>query len=93
MSEDLPKPPPPRPAGSVDIAALSAEAYEDLRGLARARLRSSGPLTLLDTAGLVSDTYRRLALQDNLKIESRDHLLGYWSRIMRSVIIDMLAPS
>jgi RNA polymerase sigma factor (TIGR02999 family) len=90
VSEDLPKPPPPRPAGSVDIAALSAEAYEDLRGLARARLRSSGPLTLLDTAGLVSDTYRRLALQHNLKIESRAHFLGYCSRIMRSVIIDMV---
>src|ERR1700733_10584654 len=74
----------------MDIAALSAAAYNELRGLARARLRSNGPLTLLDTAGLVSDTYRRLALQHNLRIESRAHFLGYCSRIMRSVIIDLI---
>lgn len=88
MSDDSPKPPPP--PGGVDIAALSAAAYEDLRRLARARLRSNGPLTLLDTAGLVSDTYRRLALQHNLQIESRAHFLGYCSKIMRSVIIDLV---
>jgi len=74
----------------MDIAALSAAAYDELRGLARARLRSNGPLTLLDTSGLVSDTYRRLALQHNLRIESRAHFLGYCSRIMRSVIIDLI---
>src|SRR5260370_36025797 len=74
----------------MDIAALSATAYDELRGLARARLRSNGPLTLLDTAGLVSDTYRRLALQHNLHIENRAHFLGYCSRIMRSVIIDLV---
>jgi RNA polymerase sigma factor (TIGR02999 family) len=74
----------------MDIAALSATAYNELRGLARARLRSNGPLTLLDTTGLVSDTYRRLAVQHNLHIESRAHFLGYCSRIMRSVIIDLV---
>ena len=74
----------------MDIAALSADAYNELRGLARARLRSNGPLTLLDTSGLVSDTYRRLAQQHNLHIESRAHFLGYCSRIMRSVIIDLV---
>lgn len=82
--------PPPNPGGGMDIAALSATAYDELRRLARARLRSNGPLTLLDTAGLVSDTYRRLALQQNLRIQSRAHFLGYCSRIMRSVIIDLL---
>ena len=88
MSDEPPEVP---PIGSgMDIAALSAAAYEDLRILARARLRSSGPLTLLDTSGLVGDTYKRLALQHNLRIESRAHFLGYCSRIMRSVIIDMV---
>jgi RNA polymerase sigma factor (TIGR02999 family) len=86
LSDDSPKIPPP----GADIAALSAAAYEDLRRLARARLRSNGPLTLLDTAGLVSDTYRRLAAQHNLRIESRAHFLGYCSRIMRSIIIDLV---
>ncbi len=90
MSDEPPKPPPIASAGAVDIAALSAAAYDDLRRLAKARLRSNGPLTLLDTAGLVSDTYKRLALQHNLHIENRAHFLGYCSRVMRSVIIDMV---
>ena len=90
MSEDSPKPPPQAPPGQADIAALSAAAYEDLRRLAKSRLRSNGPLTLLDTAGLVSDTYRRLALQHNLQIESRAHFLAYCSHIMRSIIVDLI---
>jgi RNA polymerase sigma factor (TIGR02999 family) len=80
----------PTAPGSVDLAALSSAAYAELLRLARARLRSNGPLTLLDTSGLVSDTYRRLAAQHNLRIESRAQFLGYCSRIMRSVIIDLV---
>ncbi len=90
MSDDSPDPRSPEPPAGIDIAALSAAAYEDLRRLAKARLRSSGPLTLLDTTDLVGDTYKRLALQHNLRIESRAHFLGYCSRIMRSIIIDLV---
>ena len=90
MTDDSANPLPRTPGSGIDIAALSALAYEDLRQLARARLRSSGPLTLLDTAGLVSDTYKRLAVQHNLKIENRAHFLGYCARIMRSIIIDLV---
>lgn len=90
VSDELPEPPPSTAGGSLDLSRLSAATYEELRGLARARLRSNGPLTLLDTAGLVSDTYRRLAQQQDLHIESRAHFLGYCSRIMRSVIIDLV---
>ena len=53
-------------------------------------MRSSAPLTLLDTAGLVSDTYKRLAQQQGLKLESRAQFLSYCSRIMRSVVIDLV---
>ncbi len=90
MPDELPPSPLPKPGLTIDIAALSAEAYEDLRRLARARLRSSAPLTLLDTAGLVSDTYKRLAQQQGLKLESRGQFLSYCSRIMRSVVIDLV---
>ena len=81
----MPDPQPHPPGRGIDVAALSAAAYEDLRVLAKARLRSSAPLTLLDTTDLVSETYKRLALQYNLQIESRAHFLGYCSRVMRSV--------
>jgi RNA polymerase sigma factor (TIGR02999 family) len=87
LSEDTQS---PRSAGEADIASLSQESYEDLRRLAKARLRSSGPLTLLDTAGLVGDTYQRLAQLRGLKIENRALFLGYCSRIMRSIIVDLI---
>ena len=90
MSDDPPETPPPASAGGPDIAALSAAAYEDLRRLAKARLRSSGPITLLDTSGLVSDTYKRLALQHGLQIASRAQFLGYCARVMRSVVVDLV---
>lgn len=89
MSEDPPKSVGPA-APAVDIAAMWSTAYEDLRQLARSRLRASGPLTLLDTSGLVSDTYQRLVQQKNLRIESRSHFLAYCARVMRSVIIDLV---
>jgi RNA polymerase sigma factor (TIGR02999 family) len=78
------------PLGITDVSALSAQAYEDLRLLAKARLRSSGPLTLLDTAGLVSDTYGRLVQQHGLQMGSRASFLAYCSRIMRSIVIDLV---
>ncbi len=90
MSNELSETPQPLPWHRMDIAALSTTAYDELRGLARARLRSNGPLTLLDTSGLVSDTYRRLAAQHDLSFESHAHFLGYCSRIMRSVVIDLI---
>lgn len=91
MGDDSSKPlQPPTPTGGTEVSTLSAAAYEDLRVLARARLRSSGPLTLLDTAGLVSDTYARLAQQHGLEIGSRASFLAYCSRIMRSIVIDLV---
>jgi len=87
MSDDIPEEGSPSPP---DLAELSVAAYEDLLKLARARLRASGPFTLLDTAGLVSDTYKRLIQQHHLQIKSRAHFLAYCSRIMRSVVIDLV---
>ncbi len=77
-------------APRADVGALWSEVYPDLRQMARARLRASGPLTLLDTSGLVSDTYKRLSQRKDLQIESRGHFLAYCSRVMRSVIIDLV---
>jgi len=95
MSEDNIKQtqPLPEPAAAMlspDIARLCADAYPELHQLARSRLRASGPLTLLDTAGLVSDTYQRLVRQKNLQIVSRGQFLAYCSRVMRSIIIDLV---
>jgi RNA polymerase sigma factor (TIGR02999 family) len=75
---------------TIYVDKMSAEVYEDLRRMARRHIRSSAPLTLLDTSGLVSDTWRRLAAQRHLSIDNRPQFMGYCSRVMRSVIVDML---
>jgi RNA polymerase sigma factor (TIGR02999 family) len=73
----------------ADMDQLWASAYEELRQLARARLRRSGPFTLLDTTGLVNDTYMRMAKARPEALLSRQHFFAYCARVMRSVVIDL----
>jgi RNA polymerase sigma factor (TIGR02999 family) len=67
--------------------ALFAEAYTDLRVLARARLRDGGRGTL-DTTALVHECYLRLQPDGRLLPEDRRAFFAYAARTMRSVIID-----
>jgi RNA polymerase sigma factor (TIGR02999 family) len=62
--------------------------YEELRRLARARLRPHRGLTLLDTTSLVHECYLRLVAADALSVESRRHFFAYAAKVMRSVIVD-----
>ena len=66
---------------------LSAQTYRELRVLARARLRSGGRETLLDTTALVHEAYLRLAGVEMDSSEQRSFYV-YASRTMRSVIVD-----
>lgn len=68
--------------------ALFAFAYQDLVGLARARLRDGGRGTLLDTAVLVQECFLRLARAGRLQAASRGQFFAYASQVMRSVIVD-----
>ena len=68
-------------------AGLSAQAYRQLRVLARARLRGGGRETLLDTTVLVHEAYLRIAGVEMGSAEQRS-FLAYASRTMRSVIVD-----
>jgi RNA polymerase sigma factor (TIGR02999 family) len=77
-------------AEGASIGELWTTAYNELKQLARARLRASGPLTLLDTTGLVNDAYMRLAGAGQLRVNDRNHFLAYSARVMRSVIIDLI---
>jgi RNA polymerase sigma factor (TIGR02999 family) len=62
--------------------------YDDLRRLARARLRPHQTMTLLDTTSLVHESYMKLVGAAALPVEDRHHFFAYASRVMRSVIID-----
>lgn len=76
---------------SVDAGPpeLSAQTYRQLRALARARLRSGGRETLLDTTALVHEAYLRLAGVKLASSEQRSFYV-YASRTMRSVIVDFV---
>ncbi len=79
--------------GKDEAAALESlwsGLYPDLKQLARARLRRSGPHTLLDTTGLVNDAYLRVTGAAALKAASPGQFLAYASRAMRSVVIDLV---
>nr|WP_246312454.1 ECF-type sigma factor [Aquabacterium terrae] len=64
--------------------------YAELRRLAHARLRDGGRNTVLDTTALVHETYLRLSKSLQVPVPDRPHFFAYASRVMRSVIIDLV---
>lgn len=64
--------------------------YDDLRSLARERLRRDQRGTLLDTTALVHESYLRFAAASRVRIEDRGHFLHFAARVMRSVVIDFI---
>ena len=80
----------PDAAGTNSAGALWSGLYGDLKQLARARMRRSGPMTLLDATGLVNDAYLRIAAKERPLFGSPGEFLSYASRVMRSVVIDLV---
>jgi RNA polymerase sigma factor (TIGR02999 family) len=68
--------------------ALFVAAYAELHGLAHARLRDGGRNTLLDTTGLVHESYLRFSHAGELRAEDRRAFFAYASQVMRSVILN-----
>lgn len=62
--------------------------YEELRGLARARMRGERPDHTLDTTALVHESYLRLATQHGLKPEDRPAFFAAASNTMRRILVD-----
>ncbi|HEU4626046.1 MAG TPA: ECF-type sigma factor [Steroidobacteraceae bacterium] len=67
---------------------LFAATYSELRALARARLRAMPRVTVLDTVGLVHESYMRLAGAGRLQPQDRAHFMRYAARAMHSIIVD-----
>jgi RNA polymerase sigma factor (TIGR02999 family) len=70
------------------VDELFAATYADLQALARARLRMAPRLTVLDTVGLVNESYMRLVQARQLRPQDRAHFVRYAARAMRSVVVD-----
>ncbi len=90
MSDELDKAIEISPPGGLPVGALWSTAYEDLKQLARARLRRSGRHTLLDTTALVNEAYMRVTGTAPLQLEHRGQFFAYSARVMHSVIVDLV---
>jgi RNA polymerase sigma factor (TIGR02999 family) len=78
------------PLDAPDADALFETTYAEFKRLARSRLRSGGRDVLLDTTALVHETYLKLGPQAQARFPDRPRFLVYASRVMRSVIIDLV---
>lgn len=74
----------------VPVDALWAAAYSELKLLAHSRLYRDGESTLLDTTSLVNESYLKLSGIETLCIVDRKRFFAYASRVMRSVIVDLV---
>jgi RNA polymerase sigma factor (TIGR02999 family) len=79
----------PAPA-APGVDELFELAYQDLRRLARSRLRLSGHHTVLDTTALVHESYLRLSRSGHLAFPDRARFLVYAGQAMRSIIVDIV---
>jgi RNA polymerase sigma factor (TIGR02999 family) len=68
--------------------ALFAEVYEELRRLARARLRELRPGQTMHTTALVHEAYLRLVKGGDPGWNGRAHFFGAAARAMRLILID-----
>ncbi|MDT7837830.1 ECF-type sigma factor [Aquabacterium sp. OR-4] len=78
-------------AGAGDAQAANQVVqllYRELQQLARARLRRSGAITLLDTTALVHEGYLRWQRAQGLQFADRRHFFAYAAQAMHSVVID-----
>lgn len=98
MADDAAKPPTPATVTELLAAARSGDSaaagavftllYDELRRIARSRLRQHREMTLLDTTALVHECYLKLATSDVLATGDRRHFFAYAAKVMRSVIVD-----
>ncbi|MCA1562379.1 MAG: RNA polymerase subunit sigma-70 [Acidobacteria bacterium] len=62
--------------------------YQELRRVARARLRTEPPGHIPQTTVLVHEGYLRLVHVDRMNVRDRAHLLALAARLMRQILVD-----
>lgn len=70
------------------LDALVSLVYQELRRVARARLRDERDRQSLQTTALVHEVYLRLVDVDRLSFENRAHFFAVAARLMRQVLVD-----
>jgi RNA polymerase sigma factor (TIGR02999 family) len=69
------------------LHALMPIVYDELRRLARSRMRGERPGHTLGTTGLIHEAYMRLVAQE-VSWQSRAHFFGIAAQMMRRVLVD-----
>jgi RNA polymerase sigma factor (TIGR02999 family) len=72
------------------VDRLISAMYQDLHQLAHRRLNARPRRNSLETTGLVHESYLRLLKTGCLRVTDRAHFLAYSSRVMRSIIVDLV---
>ena len=67
---------------------LVPHVYNELQAIARRQLRRERDSHTLSTAGLVHETYLRLANQRGVRLQDRSRIFAIAARVMRRVLID-----
>ena len=80
----------PEAVGSGGAPELFAELYQDLRQLAHSRLRTSEPITLLDTTSLVHEAYLRVINAGRVEFAGEGQFRAYVAHAMRTIVIDVV---
>ena len=70
------------------LDALVPIVYNELRRVARARLRGERDGHSLQTTALVHEAYLRLVGIDHLSFENRTHFFAVAARLMRQILVD-----
>lgn len=77
--------------GSGDRAVLDElvpVVYEELKRMARARLRAVPPGQTLDTTGLVHEAFLRMVDIEQVSWADRGHFWSVAARVMRNILVD-----
>lgn len=74
--------------GPIDVAQVMPLVYDELRAIARRRLRSERVDHTLQPTALVHEAYVRLAEAGEMSVEGKGHFLGLAARAMRQVLVD-----
>jgi len=75
-------------AGELD--GLFDDCYPELKKIAHARLRGTSLQGQVQTTALVHDGYLRLAARKDLRFQDRAHFYAYASRVLRSIVVDLV---
>lgn len=77
-------------AGTSAVNVLFRATYDELKRIAHQRLQQGCPVATLDTTSVVHESYLRFLNASRLDLKDRAHFLAYASKVMRSVIVDMV---